>query len=156
MLFNPSETTQTPFNEAVAQAMTLAGCGCVQTIALTIPSAQVYTLGVAPYYFGAVVPAGFYIQPIAASFKAIFNSVAYDETWLGVGIAGNGGYSIYEGNYMGFNADTFVQMTIPTSIVNQDPLVDGGDMYLAMLAVPTVGDSDITVTISFLILPTPQ
>lgn len=156
MTFTASgDTTQTPFSEATEQAMTLAGCQCVQTVPLLVTTAQIMTLQTVPVFFGIVVPVGFYIHPLSAVFKATFNSVAYDVLDLYVMVDGNGGDEVYSGNYLGFTSDTFIPMTLDVAVVNQTRLVDGGDYYLVAGANPTVGDSDINVTVSYMLLATP-
>ena len=72
------DTNRTSLFEAVAKANEENGCLCIKTAKLDIPSAEVLTLNSVPKPFGITVPAGYYVQPIAGSFRATNGTTAYD------------------------------------------------------------------------------
>jgi len=65
-------------SQLVAKMQADAGCGCVQTAKLFIPSAEVLQLNTTPKAFGLNVPVGYYVQPIAGAFRATNGTTAYD------------------------------------------------------------------------------
>ena len=158
MTFTASgDTTQTPFNEAVAQANTLNANAALTIASVTIPTAQVLTLNTTPVAFGITVPVG-YIPVVIGEvlLSSTFNSVAY-ATNTNIAIQSVGGSQlIVKGiSRLAFSASVMTTLDIqgtPSGI----RYVSGADLEVyVQTGDPTAGDSDITVTLTYILIPTP-
>lgn len=146
MLFNATETTQTPFNEAVAQANGLNEWLCVKTKTLNIPSAQVLTLYPTPVQFGITVPAEYNIMVLGAQLYIDFNSVSYaGNTTLEVGNATNMN-ALYTSDLALTGGSELRPMEVQLGTV----AYVATDISVYISGTPaTTGDSDIAVTIIY-------
>jgi len=140
--------------ELVGAAQRLNGCQCVKTATLNIPTAQVLTLGAVPKGFGISVPSGYYIQPLSIQMKAIFNTTPYaTNVGLQVYCANSTGYIATEAAALSFSAPVFMNFAL---LSGADNIGDGGDVEVFVPAGnPTAGDSDITLVLTYILLPTP-
>lgn len=129
--------------------------GGVNQATITVAAADVLLMFATPQPFGLTVPAGFAAQIISASFVAVFNSVAYatnTNIHLGVGY----GYDAQAKGtgYLGFNTDTLCAFNIETGAANSLMLADGSDLLAyEPSAAPTLGNSDIQITITYCLVP---
>jgi hypothetical protein len=127
-------------------------CLCVRTAKLDIPSAEVLTLNTTPKAFGLTVPAGFYCRILSADAFLDFNSIAY-ATNLRISISPAGaGVRFFDSvsNFLSSASDSFTQLTavngsIPAGYTDYEVFNSVGD--------PTAGDSDITVYITYVLIP---
>jgi len=126
----------------------------VKTATLNIPTAQVLTLGAVPKGFGISVPSGYYIQPLSIQMKAIFNTTPYaTNVGLQVYCANSTGYIATEAAALSFSAPVSMHFAL---LSGADNIGDGGDVEVFVPAGnPTAGDSDITLVLTYILLPTP-
>lgn len=144
MLFNPSETTQTPFNEAVAQANALNDCECLKAFKVTLTSAQILALGSTPINLIAAPDAGYCIDIISIAARLNYGTVDY---------VGGGNLIIYaNGSNPLATITDIVQGSV--SVISKGTTIDGSDIgnlvdaepiKVLMLVSPTTGDSTITI-----------
>jgi hypothetical protein len=154
MTFTASgDTTQTPFNEAVAQANTLNLINSVKTVKITIPTAQVLTLYTTPVAFGLTVPVGYFVQPLSIQCGVDFNTVAYaTNTSLSVravgadvAIGASGATALAATISKIFNLDTNINTT-----AGQTQFIDGVDLEVFVgIGNPTAGDSNVDVYMTY-------
>jgi hypothetical protein len=144
-------------SQLVAKMQQDAGCGCVQTARLFIPSAEVLTLNTTPKAFGLNVPAGYAVQPLSWHMQSTFNSVAYatNTTLLLRAVTGgpvtNLGFMI---SVLAFVDNTFTAngLSIGGS-ANANCLIDGADLEVFVgTGDPTAGDSDITLYLTYMLI----
>ena len=159
MLFTASgDTTQTPFNEAVAQAQGLNECLCVKTKTLSIPSAQVLTLYTANVAFGITVPVGYYLKPIGCDIIMTYNSATYvaaGQIELRTSISAQPLMTSTAG-LLEWISNSSWQMTPFDGFLGDTSIQDGSDVLIAItVANPTTGDSDLKVVLTYILLPTP-
>lgn len=158
MTFTTSgDTTQTPFNEAVAQANTLNANAALTIASVTIPTAEVLTLFTTPVPFGITVPVG-YIPVVVGDvlLSSTFNSVAY-ATNTNIGIRSVGGSELIVRGVvrLAFSASfmTIFDLFVTSSGVRY---ISGADLEVFIqTGNPTAGNSDITVTLTYILIPTP-
>ena len=152
MLFNPSETTQTPFNEAVAQANTLNLISEIKTVKLTIATANVLTGFATPIAFGLTVPAGYFVQPISVQFGVDFNTVAYaTNTGVAIRAVGADTYIAAHATALAATLSRVANLAINNSpSAGQTQYVDGADIeFYVQTGNPTAGDSNVDVYMTY-------
>jgi hypothetical protein len=141
--------------ELVGAAQRLNGCQCVLTKTITIPTAEVLTLFTTQVNFGLTVPAGYYAKPLGVDLWATFNSVPYATNTTLLIFAVGGNVDILNGDVLAFAGNSSTQLTFTTAATDTQ-YVDGADLYVkAMTGDPTAGDSDITLVLTYILLPTP-
>jgi hypothetical protein len=122
----------------------------VKTATVNIPTAQVLQLFTTPKAFGIDVPTGYYVQPISAQLKATYAGVAY-ATNIALEIGFAGVKTLFNGS-LGFTSNTFVNLELEPD----GAIVSDADLYVKVNAGnPTAGTSNIDVTITFALIPTP-
>jgi hypothetical protein len=153
MTFTASgDTTQTPFNEAVAQANSLNLINSVKTVKITIPTAQILTLYTTPVAFGITVPVGYFVQPLSIQCGVDFNTVAYaTNTSLSVRAVGA---DVAIGSSTAPLAATLSKISnininiAPTA--GQTQFIDGVDLEVFVgIGNPTAGDSNVDVYMTY-------
>jgi hypothetical protein len=157
MTFTASgDTTQTPFNEAVAQAQVMNGCLCVLTATVNIPTAEVLTLNSSPVFFSLAVPTGYYIKPIGIDFWMDYNSIPY-ATNTSILVSGVGMTALTGVNtLLASTTDTVVPILEATGVGNTLRFTEAVDIYVSVGGGdPTAGNSDISIVMSFVYLPAP-
>ena len=149
MTFTASgDTTQTPFNEAVAQANTLNLINSVKTVKITIPTAQVLTLYTTPVAFGLTVPVGYYAQLLSAQMKATYGGTPY-ATNVTLEIGFPSVKAIFSDNVLGFNANAFFNMDFESSGAQ----VSATDVVVSVNAGnPTAGNSDLDIYLTYTLI----
>lgn len=128
------------------------GASQVKVATLVIPSAQVLTLNGTPVDFDITVPTGYYVQPVSAPvLKASYNSAAYaTNTTLQVFLASAD--PMFEQDVLGFTDDVF--QPIETNYTASRVLAINQVPYVTVATGnPTAGDSDITITLTYLLIP---
>ena len=130
-------------------------CICVKSKTIIIPSAEVLTLFTTQVNFGLTVPAGYYAKPLGVDLWATFNSVPYATNTTLLIFAVGGNVDILNGDILAFAGNSSTQLTFTTAATDTQ-YVDGADLYVkAMTGDPTAGDSDITLVLTYILLPTP-
>lgn len=136
---------------------TLSSRYAVQVATLTIPTAQVLTAFTTPIPFGITVPTGFIPVLVSEPFLSATYGTATYATNIGLRIRSIGGSVdiTSDATALGFAAN--IQRTLtpqtPTSGIRY---LDGTDLEVYVpTADPTTGDSDITVTAFYMLIPTP-
>jgi hypothetical protein len=158
MTFTASgDTTQTPFSEAVAQANTLNANAALTIASITIPTAQVLTLNATPVAFGITVPVG-YIPVIVGEvlLSATYGAATYaTNTALRIRSVGGSVDLVVTGAALAFGATVIRSLDIQNNSTGLR-YVDGADLEVYVPSGnPTTGDSDITITLTYILLPTP-
>jgi len=145
----------------VAKMQADAGCGCVQTAKLFIPSAEVLQLNTTPKAFGLNVPAGYYVQPISLSFATTNTTTAYDTNVIFAVRYVGGGANI---STMSSNWGRILTGTVNrggvlaidngvSSTTTETQLIAGADLEaLVMNGNPQNGDSDITLYLTYMLI----
>ena len=165
MTFTASgDTTQTPFNEAVAQANTLNSNAAINIATVSIPTAEVLTLFTTPVPFGITVPVGYFIQPLGMSFRAENGTTAYDTNIKLAAryIGSDKHFSAASGNWVRVLESTInrggllaIDGTIGATTTHTQ-ILDATDIEIYVeTGNPLNGDSDITITMVYLLIPTP-
>jgi hypothetical protein len=165
MTFTASgDTTQTPFNEAVAQANTLNANAALTIASVTIPTAEVLTLFTTPVPFGITVPVGYFIQPLGMSFRAENGTTAYDTNIKLAAryIGSDKHFSAASGNWVRVLESTInrggllaIDGTIGATTTDTQ-ILDATDIEIYVeTGNPLNGDSDITITMVYILIPTP-
>jgi hypothetical protein len=158
MTFTASgDTTQTPFNEAVAQANSLNANAALTIASVTIPTAQVLTLFTTPVAFGITVPVG-YIPVIVGEvlLSATYVSATYAaNTNIRIRSVGGSFNNVSTNSALGFGATVMRSLDLQKNSTGLLYL-DGADLEVyVQTGDPTTGDSDITITLTYILLPTP-
>ena len=156
MTFTASgDTTQTPFNEAVAQANTLNLINSVKTVKITIPTAQVLTLYTTPVAFGITVPAG-YIPLLLSDpiLSATYGGATYaTNTNLSIRSIGGAENITDTAAAIAFTADTIRLLTLRDGASNTLLYVSGADLEAYIeTGDPTVGNSDIYIYFTYTLI----
>jgi hypothetical protein len=135
-------------SQLVAKMQADAGCVCINTAKVDIPTAEVLNLNTTPKAFGLVVPTGFYVQLLSAQMKATYNSATYaTNTGLEVGFAGV--KPVFLDSVLGFNSSTFVNLDYN----NSGAVSAASDVIVSVNnGNPTAGNSDITVYITYALI----
>jgi hypothetical protein len=138
-------------SQLVAKMRQDAGCGCVQTAKLFIPSAEVLQLNTTPKAFGLNVPSGYAPHMVTSALKIVYAGTPY-ATNVNVKIRQVGAASdrVDFGNALAVTSDAFVQRGITSG---GGELIDGADyeVYVAT-GDPTAGDSDITLYLTYMLI----
>lgn len=158
MTFTASgDTTQTPFSEAVAQANTLNANAALTIASVTIPTAQVLTLNTTPVAFGITVPVG-YIPIIIGEvlLSATYVSATYaTNTNIRIQSVGGSFDNVSTNGALGFGATVIRSLDLQKNSTGLLYL-DGADLEIYVpTGNPTAGDSDITITLTYILIPTP-
>ena len=135
-------------SDLVGKMQTEAGCVCIKTAKVDIPTAEVLTLFTTPKAFGLTVPTGFYVQLLSAQMKATYNSATYaTNTDLEVGFAGV--KPVFLDSVLGFGSSTFVNLEY-----NDSGAVSAASDVIVSVnnGNPTAGNSDITVYITYALI----
>ena len=155
MTFTASgDTTQTPFNEAVAQANSLNLISEIKTVKLHIPSANVLTLASVPISFGITAPVGYYAVGLSCQIKATYATTAYaTATIIKIG-SSTGSIAMFSGNLLNFTANTFVSIPIVSGVKDEEQYDNGNDFIAAVQggSDPTAGDSDIDIYLTYTLI----
>jgi hypothetical protein len=121
----------------------------IKTATVTIPTAEVLQLFTTPKAFGIDVPTGYYVQPLSAQLKATYAGVAY-ATNIALEVGFTGVKPLFNGS-LAFSSNTFVNL-----MPDDGAMVGDADLIVSVNAGnPTAGTSDIDVTITFALIPTP-
>jgi len=158
MTFTASgDTTQTPFSEAVAQANELNSNVALTIASVTIPTAQVLTMFTTPVAFGITVPVG-YIPVVIGEvlLSATYATATYAaNTNIRIRSVGGSLDNVSTIGALAFGATVMRSLDIQN---NSSGLlyVDGADLEVYVpTGNPTTGDSNITITLTYILLPTP-
>jgi hypothetical protein len=158
MTFTASgDTTQTPFNEAVAQANSLNLINSVKTVKITIPTAQVLTLYTTPVAFGLTVPVGYYLRVLGCDGYLDFNTIAYATNGkLLIKTVGTtdpqAGWSGAQFLFGTTNRYSTGSLTSGTSVTSNQ-LISGADLEAYIdIGNPTAGNSDIDIYLTYTLI----
>lgn len=123
---------------------------------LVIPSAQVLTLYSVPVTFGITVPTGYFSRPISVDFHMLYNSTPYaTNTSIGVRAVGASDELMKGTNYLSATSDTFCPLAVQGGAPNAEMLIASQDFEVfAKTGDPTAGDSDITLYMTYVLIPT--
>jgi len=147
-----------PIEDVVSAAQGLNNCLCIKQATLTIPTAQVLTAFSAPVAFGLTVPAGYYVNPMQIQVYVDFNSIAYaTNTSLYVGAIGATVNIAVNSNVLAATTSKIALIPIITTPSSgQVQYVSGADLEVYVgVGNPTAGDSDITIVLTYVLIPTP-
>jgi hypothetical protein len=145
MLFNATETTQTPFNEAVAQANVLNGCLCVKTLKVTVPSASVLLFDSVPYSIPISTAVGKYVKLLSVDLFMNYGGTAYVSLspLLIFPVTGDLVFSL-PAYIIDAAQDIFVSFTPVAATANQEQMVNGVAGYeIISLGAITTGNSPL-------------
>jgi hypothetical protein len=145
-------------SEMVAKMQADAGCGCVLTAKLEIPSAEVLTLNTTPKLFGLTVPVGYICRVLSVDAFIDYGTTAYATNLrMGVSPVGaefvsptlGGDFFLSEPDFLAQTANAWGQFqpfprTSPVSYGDWEAYVRVGD--------PTAGDSDITIYLTYMLI----
>jgi len=136
-------------SQLVAKMQADAGCGCVQTAKLFIPSAEVLQLNTTPKAFGLNVPAGYYVFVTGVQIAVTSSTTPYDTNTdiriVGISMIGETYDDILSATNSLFNA-------IPN---NDSPhyIINGPDVFVTVPnGNPLNGDSDITIYLTYMLI----
>jgi len=147
-----------PLEDVYTAMKTLGSNYGLQTATLTIATADVLTLNATPVVFGLTVPAGYIpLMIFDPMFSSTFVSAAYAaNTSLRVRSVGGSVDIVASTSILDFTATTQRLLDIQRGADNSLLYLDGTDLEVYVpTGDPTTGDSDITVTIFYILLPTP-
>jgi hypothetical protein len=141
--------------EMVAKMQADAGCGCVLTAKLFIPSAEVLQLNTTPKAFGLNVPAGYYAQPLRLSYQLNFGTSDYD-TNTDIAVIGSVSSVNIITNGAGLlaaSSNTFLYDILGSGMSNTSTPMDGEDLLVTEpTGNPLNGDSDITLYLTYMLI----
>lgn len=144
--------------DIVAAANTIDGRYGMQIATLNIATADVLTLNATPVAFGLTVPSGFIPRLIAdPMLSATYVSAAYAaNTGLGIRSVGSATAVMEQASAINFTADTMKLLQLSQGANNAVLYADGTDLEVYVpTGDPTTGDSDLTITIFYILAPTP-
>jgi hypothetical protein len=151
LLFTPGKTNQATLIDAVSKANELNAYLFVKSKTVKLTTAQVLTLNTTPVPFGITVPVGYYAQLLSAQMKATYGGTPY-ATNVTLEIGFPSVKAIFSDNVLGFNSNVFFNMDFESS----GQQVSATDVVVSVNAGnPTAGNSDITVIITYILIPTP-
>lgn len=136
--------------DIVSAANAVNGCVCVQTVKLDIPTAEVLTLNTTPKPFGLTVPSGYYVQPLAISFRSVYGTTPY-ATNTSLRIRPIGSAESITAQAINYSADIFAIMGFSGGTAGQ--LISDVDLEVYVnTGDPTAGDSDITLYLTYALI----
>ena len=159
LLFTAGKTNQATLIDAVSKANELNAYLFVKSKTVNLTTAQVLTLNTTPVAFGITVPVGYFVQPLSIQCGVDFNTVAYaTNTSLSVravgadvAIGASGATALAATLSKIFNLNININTT-----VGQTQFIDGVDLEVFVgIGNPTAGDSDIALTLTYVLIPTP-
>jgi hypothetical protein len=118
---------------------------------LTLNAAQVLSLNTTPVAFGLTVPAGYAVILTGAAFRLDWNSVAYDVgDVVEIRAARSADYQFRSNTgFLSSTADYFATGISGATSVN---VIDGADIEVISDADSTVGDSPVTVYVTYMLI----
>jgi hypothetical protein len=147
-----------PIEDVFSAMKTLGGDYGVKAATLTIARADVLTLNATPVAFGLTVPAGYIPLLISAPmFSSTFVSAAYAaNTAIRIRSTGGSVDIVASTSVLDFTATTLRLLDIQGGADNTLLYLDGADLEVYVpTGDPTTGDSDITITLMYILMPTP-
>lgn len=127
-------------------------CYCVHVKKLTLTNAQVLTLNGTPIQFGITVPTGCYIKPLSCDLRMQFNTTSYNNEVISIQAVGST-VPVYATTF----EDTIsVFRSLEEGSFNFDSVkyVANADFEVyAPSANPTSGDSNITLYLTYVMIP---
>jgi hypothetical protein len=132
----------------------------INIASVTIPTAEVLTLFTTPVPFGITVPVGYYLRVLGCDGYLDFNTIAYATNGkLLIKTVGTtdpqAGWSGAQFLFGTTNRYSTGSLTSGTSVTSNQ-LISGADLEAYIdIGNPTAGDSDITVTLTYILIPTP-
>jgi hypothetical protein len=125
----------------------------IKTKKLVIPSAQVLTLNSSPVAFGLTVPAGYYVRPISADLRCVFNSVAYTgATDIVISYVGAPDFIMGVDDGLNFTVSRMLHFgfAMGTATPTNSTILDGVDLQVEVVGGSiSAGDSDITIYLTY-------